>query len=180
MDDSQHERALTIARTKLAGGDYEGAKRFAKKALAMNDSPQAYKLLDEIEKVRHGQRRLVGGAREGTGPGRVVRADLVPLLSSPRFQSIMCCAPLTGDCLPVTAITLDCLLQPVNGHRTEPVRVHDACSAGPLLLGARRESKDSPDTASKGGEERVHPGADDGCQAGQSVQDVAVLRDPLG
>lgn len=52
MDQSQHERALDIARGKLDNGDLDGAKRFAKKALAMNDSPQASKLLAQIEKVR--------------------------------------------------------------------------------------------------------------------------------
>lgn len=52
MDSSQHDRAVSIARSKLASGDLEGAKRFCKKALSMKeDSSEAFKLLDEIEKV---------------------------------------------------------------------------------------------------------------------------------
>ncbi|KAL7416064.1 hypothetical protein BDY24DRAFT_433487 [Mrakia frigida] len=51
MDNSQHDRAVSIARGKLASGDPEGAKRFCKKALTMKeDSSEAFKLLDEIEK----------------------------------------------------------------------------------------------------------------------------------
>ena len=62
MDDSQHERALSIARAKLEAGDLDGAKRFAKKALSMNDTPHAHKLMQEIEKVQSRCLRLNEGA----------------------------------------------------------------------------------------------------------------------
>jgi hypothetical protein len=51
MDD-QEARCLDIARSKLAAGDYAGAKRFARKAIGMSESKAAYALLDEVEKVR--------------------------------------------------------------------------------------------------------------------------------
>lgn len=51
MDD-QEARCLDIARSKLASGDFAGAKRFAQKAIGMSESKAAYALLEEVEKVR--------------------------------------------------------------------------------------------------------------------------------
>lgn len=50
MDD-QEARCLDIARTKLASGDFAGAKRFCQKAIGMGESKASYALLEEIERV---------------------------------------------------------------------------------------------------------------------------------